>query len=94
MKEHGIQDWEIELESEEEDSQDEIPRGPQDLVESEEEDSRDEIPRGPQYLVESEEEDSQDEISIDGHKIWKDDWILSNYLEALYTRNCPSKTIR
>ena len=31
MKEHGIQDWEIELESEEEDSQDEIPRGPQDL---------------------------------------------------------------
>ena len=44
VKEHGIQDWEIELESGEEDSQDEIPRGPHDLVELEE-DSQDEIPR-------------------------------------------------
>ena len=50
VKEHGIHDLKIELESEEEDSQDKIPKGPQDLVESEKEDSQDEIPRWPQDL--------------------------------------------
>ena len=61
VKEHGIHDWEIELESEEEDSHDEI------------------------YLEDlkiwwSQKKETVRMRYLDGHKIWKDDRILSNYL--------------